>query len=147
MRCNEAGLDIIRRYEGLRLAAYQDTGGVWTVGYGHTGKDVKAGVNITEQQAEEFLRLDVASAEKDITRMVSVPLTENQFSALVSLVFNIGGSNFRKSTMRALINRKWHDEAADQFPRWVYDNGRKLGGLVKRREEERALYLKPVASA
>jgi lysozyme len=147
MKCNEAGLDIIRRYEGLRLQPYQDTGGVWTVGYGSTRGVSAKSPPITEQEAEDLLRLDVASAEKDITRKVSVPLNENQFSALVSLVFNIGGTNFRKSTMRALINRKWHDEAANQFPRWVYDNGRKLGGLVKRREEERALYLKPVAKS
>lgn len=144
MRCNEAGLTLIKRYEGLSLTAYRCPAGVLTVGYGSTGPHVKEGMTVTPGQADALLRKDVRAAEEAVTRMVSIPLTENQFSALVSLVFNIGAGNFRDSTLRARLNAKRYFDAADEFPRWNKAGGRPLAGLTKRREEERALFLKPV---
>lgn len=141
MHCNEAGLDIIKRYEGLRLTAYKCPAGVWTIGYGSTGPHVFEGLKITEAQADDLLRRDVARAEEAVTRLLSVPINQNQFSALVSLVFNIGAGNFRGSTLRVLVNRKAFDLAAKEFPRWNRANGQIMAGLTKRRQEEQALFL------
>lgn len=146
MRMNDAGCDLIRRFEGLRLEAYRCSAGIWTIGYGST-HGVREGMKISRAEAESRLHMDVAIAERAVKSMLSVPVNENQFSALVSFVFNIGGANFRKSTMRAYINRKAFGDAADEFPRWVYAKGKKLAGLIERRKEERALFLRPVTSA
>lgn len=144
MKCNEAGLDIIRECEGLRLKAYQDTGGVWTIGYGRT-KDVNRHTPpITEEIAERLLLQDVAVAEKAVRKVVFVPLNENQFSALVSFFFNLGETQLRTSKSIAVLNRRQYLEFADRMLLWNKDNGRELPGLTKRRQMERALFLTPV---
>jgi lysozyme len=147
MKTNAEGMEIIRRHESFQPDPYLCPAGVWTIGYGST-----KGVNehtppVTREQGEDLLRLDVAAVEGAVTRMVSVPLNVNQFSALVSFTFNVGAGAFRGSTLRALVNRKAFLEAADEFPRWNRGGGRVLGGLTKRRAEERALFLKPVLVA
>lgn len=144
MKCNEAGLDIIKRYEGFRARPYLCPAGVWTIGYGHTGGVTENSPAITEADADELLLRDLRTAEYDVTRMVSVPLNENQFSALVSFVFNVGSDNFRTSTLRVMVNRKAWMKAADEFPKWRHAGGKALAGLTERRKEERALFLKPV---
>jgi lysozyme len=148
MRCNEEGLSIIKRFEGLRLEAYRCPAGVLSIGYGST-RNVTPGMKITPQEAEERLRRDVAVAEADVSRMVNVALNENQASALISFVFNLGGSQFRSSTLRALVNRGAFDpsrdpNAPDEFLKWVHSNGKVLAGLVERRKAERSLFLLPV---
>lgn len=139
-RINARGLDIIKKSEGLKLRAYKDTGGVWTIGYGHT-RGVKPSDVCTRQQAERWLASDVGDAEDDIRNLVRVDLNDNQFSALVSFVFNIGGDQFRKSTLLKNLNAGDYDLAADEFLRWVYDNKKPQGGLETRRQMERALFL------
>lgn len=139
---NAAGLQILKDAESLRLVAYQDTGKVWTIGWGHTGPEVKQGLRITRDRADELLVLDVAQAEADVARLFPVT-TDNQFSALVSLVFNLGSKQISTSTLRRLHNAGDYAGAAKQFGRWVHDNGVKLNGLVKRRAAEAALYSKP----
>lgn len=139
---NFDGLEIIRVCEGLRLTAYKCPAGVWTCGYGHTGADVRDGMHITPNQAEELLRKDVKSAELAVYELVTVPLTRNQFSALVSFVFNIGRGKFSGSTMRKLLNKAEYRKAADEFDKWIYSNGKVLSGLVERRKREKALFLK-----
>jgi lysozyme len=136
---SDAGLQIIKDSEGLRLVAYQDTGGVWTIGYGHTGPDVKVGQTITEARADELLRRDVVEAEDAVRKLCPIT-TQNQFDALVSFTFNLGAGQLKESTLRRLHNEGDYFAAKLQFGRWVNDNGVKLNGLVKRRAAEAALY-------
>lgn len=144
MRTNEDGLTLIRRFEGCKLKAYQDTGGVWTIGVGHAGRDVKPNSVITEDIAERMFLQDVAVAEGGVNRWVRVPLNENQFSALVSFVFNLGSSKLGGSTLLKFLNRNEIINAACEFPKWRFADGKPLKGLTDRREAEKALFLKPV---
>lgn len=134
-------LQIIKDSEGLRLKAYLPTkNDVWTVGYGHT-HGVYQGMTITEQQAEQFLHEDVKWAEDAVNQYVHVSLTQNQFDALVSFVFNVGTGNFSNSTLLRLLNKGDYKGAADQFLRWNKQKGVVLNGLTTRRKNERALFL------
>jgi lysozyme len=142
MKINRAGLEIVKYYEKLHLRSYQDSGGVWTIGYGHT-RGIGPNEEISRELAEKYLVEDLNNAEAHVLAYVSPPLNENQFSALVSLVFNIGAGNFRKSTLRYFLNRGRFAEAAEEFLRWKYDNGKPLKGLLERREEEMDLFLTP----
>ena len=134
-----AGIALIQAHEGLRLTAYRDAGGVWTIGYGSTG-GVRRGMTITRDQAVLRLYHDLDTAESAVNSRVTVPLSQPQFDALVSLVFNIGGGAFRKSTLLQKLNAGDYSGAANEFMRWVKAKGRVLGGLVTRRTAERALF-------
>lgn len=135
-------INIIKKHEGLRLEAYLPTpNDVWTIGYGHT-HTTKQGMKITAGQAESLLRKDILWVEKAVNKLVVVPLTQNQFDALSSLVFNIGEKAFGSSTLLRLLNSGDYEGAANQFPRWNKQKGRVLNGLTKRRQEERQLFLK-----
>ena len=138
---NAAGLALTEQSEGLRLSAYQDSGGVWTIGYGHTGPDVTPGMVITAAQAQTLLQADLKTAENAVSDLVQVALTPNQFSALVDFVFNVGEAALAGSTLLALVNRGDFAGAADQFGKWVYAAGQELPGLVTRRAAEKALFL------
>lgn len=134
------GLDMIRKHEALRLKAYLPTkNDVPTIGYGHT-KGVFLGMEITEKQAVQFFKEDCGWVEKVISDHVRVPLKQNQYDALASLIFNIGGGAFSKSTLLKMLNQEDYEGAADQFLRWNKQKGQVLNGLVKRRNEERALF-------
>lgn len=139
---NPAGLALIKEYEGYEGHAYLDTGGVPTIGYGHT-RGVKMGASCTPEQAEVWLREDLASAEADVSKLVKVPLTDNQFAALVSFTFNLGGAQLGKSTLLKFLNAGNYAGAGSQFQFWVFDNGKKLAGLIKRRAAEAALWSVP----
>jgi len=145
MRTNEAGIDLIKHYESLRRQSYLCPANVWTIGYGATrlwdNEPVPPFTTITEQQADDLLRRDLVDTEDFVSRLVRVPLTENQFSATVSLVFNIGAGNFQRSQIRQRINRKNYDGAASIWWQWRRGAGRILPGLVKRRESERQLWM------
>jgi lysozyme len=147
-KINQDGLNILKNFEGLSLEAYDDGGGVWTIGWGHT-KGVKQGQIITLEDAEKFLLDDLEDAEKAVESMVKAELNDNQFSALVCFVFNIGAGQFKTSTLLHILNDGKFgaynvEKAAEQFDKWVFDNGKRLGGLVKRRKAEKDLYLKPM---
>ncbi len=140
-------IDLIKRHEGLRLQAYLPTpNDKWTIGYGHT-KTAHKGMVITESKAEELLRQDLAWVEDCIKKLVKVPLTQNQYDAVASLVFNIGEGNFSGSSVLRRLNDKDYQGAADAFLMWSKQRSKttgKLGvlkGLTKRREEERKLFL------
>lgn len=134
-------ISLIKKHEGLRLEAYLPTpNDVWTIGYGHT-HTTKQGQKITEAQAEALLRKDIKWAEEAVNKSVVVPLTQNQFDALVSFVFNVGAGAFGSSTLLRLLNSKDYEGAANQFLRWNKQKGVALKGLTKRREEERKLFL------
>ncbi|HCM2254009.1 TPA: lysozyme, partial [Salmonella enterica subsp. enterica serovar Agbeni] len=121
-------------------AAYQDGGGVWTIGYGHT-RGVKQGQVINHEQADEFLDSDLRQVESCISERVTVALNQNQFDALVSFVFNVGRQAFSDSTLLKKLNEGNYRAAADQFTRWVYDNDKFVQGLYNRRVAERDLFL------
>lgn len=140
---NDAGVDLIKRWEGLRLEAYLCPAGVPTVGYGHTGEDVWMGMTITEPEAETLLRKDLWSSEDTVSNAVQATLTDNEYAALVSFVFNCGAGAFKSSTLLRRINSGENVGTViqEEFPRWVYGGGQKLQGLVNRRNDEIKLAL------
>lgn len=139
MVASDAALDLIKKFEGFAESAYVCPGGELTIGYGHT-EGVKEGDIITKAEAEAFLRYDIKKTEEAINKYVKVKLLQHQFDALVSLVFNIGESNFRRSTLLALLNEGKAQEACIQFRRWIFANGKAQQGLIKRRHAEQALF-------
>lgn len=141
MNLSSNGLDAIKGFEQLRLTAYLDTGGVWTIGYGHT-RSALAGMQISEARALMLLAQDVAEAVEAVNKLVRVPLEQYEFDALVSFVFNIGVGAFKSSTMLRCINDRAEPmRIGTEFLRWVYDNGKKIAGLETRRRKERLLFL------
>lgn len=139
--------DIIKRFEGLRLRAYPCPSGVWTVGYGHTGPDVRRSTRITEARAEELLSQDIFVVRAALVIHVDVPLTENQRAALISFVFNVGAGNLAASTLLRKLNAGDYDAVPGELRRWVYGTVKgkkaKLAGLVARREAEAELWSTP----
>jgi len=133
------GLDLIKRFEGCKLKAYRCSAGVLTIGYGHTS-GVRAGATCTEEQAAAWLVVDVTQAERDVQRMVKVPLLQNEFDALVSFTFNLGGAALAKSTLLKKLNAGDHKGAALEFDKWALAGGKVVAGLVKRRKAERAMF-------
>ena len=140
MRISQAGLTLIKGFEGLRLTAYKDSVGILTIGYGHTGKDVKEGDEITEQWADALLERDVLIAEKCVNGAVQVPITQGEFDALCSFVFNLGCARLRVSTLLRKLNDSDYDGAAAEFKRWNKAGGTVLAGLTRRRVAEVALF-------
>ena len=142
MKISDSGLTLIKAHEGLRLKAYPDpgTGGdPWTIGFGHT-KGVKPGDEIDDETATQFLRDDVAWVEDCVNENVSVDLTQNQFDALCSFVFNVGCGAFKGSTLCRLLNAGNYEGARTQFARWDKAAGNVLPGLTRRRREEAELF-------
>jgi GH24 family phage-related lysozyme (muramidase) len=140
---NQAGLDLIKSFEGLHLKSYLCPAKVWTIGWGSTGSDIGPNMTWTQEQAEARLRADLETFEKAIEAAISVPVTDNQFSAIVSLAYNVGINAVRKSTLLKLLNSKDYQGAADQFLRWNKAGGKELAGLTRRRNAERSLFLGP----
>jgi lysozyme len=135
-----AGLALTKQFEGLELKAYQDSVGVWTIGYGHTGTDVKPGLVITEAQASVLLAADVAWAVTCVNKSVTSAVNQNQFDAMVDFVFNLGCAAFGGSTLLRMVNARDFAGAAGQFGRWNKAGGKVLAGLTKRRTAEAALF-------
>lgn len=142
-------LDIIKKWEGFRSKAYLDPVGIPTIGYGTikypNGKRVQLGEEITEPEAAVFLRMHIEDhAVPYVKRYVKVPLNENQYSAILSFIYNLGAGAFRKSTLLKKLNAGDYNGAAAEFDRWVYAGGKKLQGLINRRNDEQALFKAPV---
>ncbi|MCQ2232128.1 MAG: lysozyme [Paludibacteraceae bacterium] len=134
------GINLIKHFEGCRLESYQDSVGVWTIGYGHT-QGVFAGQRITQADAEALLRQDLANFSKSVSNIVPSNVSQNQFDALVSFAYNLGVKNLKTSTLLKKVKDNPNDPTiADEFGRWVYAGGKKLTGLVRRRESEAKLY-------
>ena len=146
MHVSPSGVDLICNFEGLRLKAYDDGVGVWTIGFGTTkypnGIRVKKGDTCTLDQAKAYMQNDLKSFEQTVNNTVKVPLNQNQFDALVSLAYNIGTNAFSKSTLVKKLNSNDIRGAADQFDLWVNAGGESMQGLVNRRTVEKALFLK-----
>lgn len=136
---NAAGRDLIRQWEGYRIKAYLDGGGVPTICTGHTG-GVKLGTIVTNDECSRFFAMDLSA--HDITPLLDgCPTTDNQYAAMTSLAFNIGIERFRGSTVLKRHKLQNYPGAANAFLLWVFDNGRRVKGLENRRKAERALYL------
>ena len=116
---SDAGSHILELREGSRSLAYRDTKGIWTIGVGHTGPEVVEGLRWSPQQVDDALRADVSIAEQAIRKNVKVALTQNQYDALCSFIFNVGVGAFTRSTMLKLLNLGNYVGAASQFDRWV----------------------------
>ncbi|MDB5698004.1 MAG: hypothetical protein JWN69_808 [Alphaproteobacteria bacterium] len=140
MQLSAIGLALIRDHEGLRLDAYLCPAKVWTIGYGSAGPGVRAGLRISEAEAEALLRSDVARFEQGVGRIAG-RCTQGQFDALVSFAFNLGLGALMSSTLLKKHKAGDHQAAAAEFARWVNARGRRLPGLAKRRAAEAALYL------
>ena len=141
MKVSEKGLELICSFEGCRLTAYKCQAGRWTIGYGHTGKEVVEGLQITQARASDFLLLDVNQVLKMLRTELRVPVRQCQLDALVSLGFNIGVDALRRSTLMRLVKRNPDDlNIQGEFNRWVYVKGVVSNGLVRRRAAEAKLY-------
>lgn len=140
MNLSEHGKAFIHDFESCRLKAYLDGGGVWTIGWGHT-KDVKKGDTCTLAQANAWYSEDTQEAVDAVNRLVKVPLTQNQFDALVSFTFNCGVEALATSTLLRKLNAKDYDGARDEFVKWNHDNGKVVAGLTRRRNAEANLFL------
>ena len=139
---SDAGFTLTKQFEGLELNAYRDQVGVTTIGYGHTGGSVHMGMAITQDQANQLLASDVAGAVACVNNAVKVDLTQNQFDALVDFVFNLGCARLLSSTLLRDVNAGKSADAAEQFLLWDHAGGVVVPGLLKRRQAERALFLK-----
>lgn len=141
------GRAFVTRHEGEILKVYKDPVGIKTAGVGHTGPEVDAlplGSKITKKQSQGWLQEDLHEAEEGVASLVKVELAQEMFDALVSLVFNIGRFNFAKSTLLKKLNQGDYNGAAAEFPKWSNAKGKKLPGLVRRRMEEQALFLRGI---
>lgn len=146
MKINQAGLDLIKSFEGFSEKSYLCPANVWTIGYGTTrwfGQDpVKPGEHVSRSTAEELLRFDIYHFEIGVSRLLRAPVRENQFSAMVSFAYNVGLGALEKSTLLKLLNALEEDEkVAAQFLRWNKAGGKVLAGLTRRREAESKLFL------
>jgi lysozyme len=139
-RTGPAGIALVKRFEKLELTAYRCPAGRWTCGYGHIGPDVHEGMTITEERAEELLRMDLAEAEEPVNRLCP-GLGQNQFDAVVSFVFNLGAGNFSSSTLLRKLREDDVMAAALEFPKWRFATGKPLTGLLRRRFAEAELFL------
>ncbi len=142
MNVSQKGIDLIKQFEGLRLKAYQDSVGVWTIGYGTTvypnGKRVKPGERISSLQAEEYIKVDI---NRRAAAIGELKVNQNQFDAIVSFAYNLGLGAWNKSTLRKKVIADNNDPAIrDEFMKWVNAGGKRLPGLVKRRKAEADLY-------
>ncbi len=138
----QEGISLIKRFEGFSPTVYFCPAGYPTIGYGHLVKAHEDfSVGISDGEAEELLRQDAFIAERAVLRLINVPLTDGQFDALVSFTYNLGAGALQRSTLRRKVNREEHEEVPEQFMRWIWAGGRKLRGLIRRREAEAELYM------
>ena len=142
MNISKNGIELIKEFEGLKLESYKCPAGIWTIGYGHTGKNIIKGMKITKKEAEDYLCNDLKIHSKYIKRLVKVEINQNQTDALISLEYNIGYNAFKNSTLLKLLNQGKYLEASKEFDKWVYSNNKKLKGLLLRRKKEKELFLK-----
>lgn len=140
MQASPKARALIEEFEGLRLTAYQDQRGIWTIGYGHTGPEVRQGLVWTKAQADAQLEIDLRSTVLGVIKGLDVAIGQNAFDALVSFTFNVGTSAEQHSTLLKLVNAR-SPAAAAEFPKWDHVNGAENPGLLRRRQAEQKLFL------
>ena len=136
MEYSKQGLALTEGFESCRLTAYQDVKGIWTIGFGHVGPEVVEGLTWTQDQADSQLVLDLTKAEHAVNTLVTVPLTQGQYDALVDFCYNCGIGAFSGSTMLRLLNAGQFDDAANEFQKWSHASGVVVAGLLRRRVAE-----------
>ena len=139
MKTSEVGRELIKEFEGCRQVAYQDSVGVWTIGYGHT-KDVYEGQLVIKKTCDKFLEEDLDEFEGYVNKLVKVELNQNQFDALVAWTYNLGPTNLKESTMLRKLNYGDYESVPDEMRRWNKAGGEVLNGLVRRRDAEANLF-------
>jgi lysozyme len=148
MKMTEAGLELIKQFEGFRALAYRDAVGVWTIGYGHTSMagapEVTSGMRISDAEGAAILARDVEQFADGVRKLVTVALSDAQFSALVSFAFNVGLGNLKKSSVLAAVNSKDFAAVPRRLQMWTKAGGKVLPGLVRRRAAEAALFVSDV---
>lgn len=144
MNISQKGINLIKKFEGLRLDSYLCPANVWTIGYGHTqpvnGKKIARGMKIDEVEVERLLRCDLVKFEDGVNKLVKVPMTQGKFDALVSFAFNLGLGALSTSTLLKKMNAKDYAGAEDEFKRWNQAGGKVLPGLIQRRAAEAAMF-------
>ncbi len=140
MKTSEKGIALIKQFEGFRPTAYLCPAGIPTIGYGHVILPKEKFGTLTEAGATAILKKDLEIAERAISQFILAPLTQNQFDALASFTFNLGGGALQRSTLRRKLNAHDYEGAAREFLQWVNSGGVKLEGLVRRRKAERDLF-------
>lgn len=140
MKISENGKSLIKKFEGCELESYQDSVGVWTIGFGHT-KGVRQGQSITKDEALAMLDEELIEYEEYVEKLVEVPLNQDQFDALVCWVYNLGPTNLATSTLLYKLNKGQYDDVPSEIKRWNKAGGEVLKGLVRRREAEALLFL------
>lgn len=143
MTASPAAVALVREFEGLRLTAYCCSGGKWTIGYGHTAGITPLTPDITPETAEALLAADLRDVAFEVQGLLNVPVTQNQFDALVSFAFNCGAGALRRSTLLRKLNAGDAPGAAAEFMRWTRAGGKQLSGLIRRRAAERRLFETP----
>jgi len=139
MEISQEGIALIKRFEGCELKAYLCSAGVPTIGFGST-RGVSMDMEITQERAEALLLEDISDFEEEVNKCVKVPLTQNQFDALVAWTFNLGGTNLRNSTMLKVLNEGEYEKVPSEMKRWNKAAGKTLEGLIRRREAESLLF-------
>ena len=139
MKISKEGINLIKKFEGCKLESYKCAAGVWTIGYGST-KGISENMQISQERADMLLLEDLENFEQIVNDSVNVDLKQNEFDALVSWTFNLGGGNLQSSTMLKVLNNKKYDEVPFQLKRWNKAGGKVLQGLIRRREAEALLF-------
>lgn len=142
-KTSQSGIDLIKKFEGVRLVGYRCVAGRPTVGVGHCGPEVTVGMQITQEECDRLLAQDLAKFEAAVNGAVKVNISQNQFDALVSLAFNIGVSAFKASTLVKALNQGKYADAAERFGQWIHAGSAVIPGLIRRRAAERDLFLSP----
>lgn len=144
LEISKDGIELIKHFEGFKANAYLCPAGVWTIGYGTiryaNGKKVREGDKCTKAQATGYLKDDITRFEKSVNKLVTVPLQQHQFDALVCWTYNLGVTNLKNSTMLKVLNKGLYDQVPDQMRRWNRAGGKVLKGLTRRREAEAVLF-------
>ena len=138
---NLQGIELIKHFEGFKSEPYICAGGYLTIGYGHKLLPSDRYGKVSEERAEIILKKDLLRSERAVLKYINNPLSDDQFAALVSFTFNLGGAALQRSILRQKINYDLYKEAGKEFEKWVYAGGKKLPGLVKRRKTEKKLFL------
>lgn len=139
MNISDKGISLIKSFEGCKLKAYLCPANVWTIGYGHT-KGVHNGMTITQEQADEYFYEDIKPIEEYLNSL-DVELTQGQYDALVSFIYNLGLGRLKSSTLLKCVKAKQFKAASEQFGKWIYVNKKVSRGLIARRNKEKDLFL------
>lgn len=140
MKTSDAGITLICEFEGFSPVIYKDVAGLDTIGYGHLLRAGEVFNRISEEEAKELLQKDLCTAESAVTKLITAPLSQKQFDALVSFTFNLGSGTLQNSTLRQKLNRQQYADAPTEIKRFVYAGGKMVKGLVIRREAEATMF-------